>query len=229
MENGFPRIRCVADTGILVEFGDCIDPAIHDQVLGLDRSLSCNPFPGLTSLTPAYASLLVGIDPCITTPDAAISFILKIGDSSTTGSDSRRVVEIPVCYDAPYGPDLSHVASVTGRTRDEVVAAHLFAEYRVYMYGFAPGFAYLGSLLPEIHLPRRAAPVRGVPAGSVNIAGPQCIVTTIEMPTGWWTIGRSPAAIFRPFDPEPFLFRVGDRVRFVEISKEKLESMTAGG
>lgn len=229
MEDGFPRLRCVADTGILVEFGDRIDPAVHDQVLNLDRALCSNPFPGLTSLTPAYASLLVGIDPCITTPDAAIAFILKTGESTATRSDSPRVVEIPVCYDAPYAPDLAHVASVTGRTPQEVVAAHLSANYRVYMYGFAPGFAYLGGVLPEIQLPRRSAPVTGVPAGSVNIAGPQCIVTTIEMPTGWWTIGRSPAAIFRPLDPEPFLFRVGDRVRFVDISKKQLEKMTARG
>lgn len=228
MEDGFPRLRCVADTGILVEFGDCIDPAVHDQVLNLDRALSSNPFPGLTSLTPAYASLLVGIDPCITTPDVVISFILEI-QVSTTGSDSPRVVEIPVCYDTLYAPDLAHVASVTGRTPEEVVAAHMSAEYRVYMYGFAPGFAYLGSLPPQIQVPRRASPVRGVPAGSVNIAGPQCIVTTIEMPTGWWTIGRSPAAIFRPLNPEPFLFRVGDKVRFVDITKDKLEMMTARG
>ena len=229
MEDGFPRIRCVADTGILVEFGDCIDPAVHDRVLNLDFAISSNPFTGLISLTPAYASLLIGIDPCITTPEAVITFIRGIGESLDPRLHSPRVVEIPVCYDAPYGPDLAHVASVTGRTRDEFVAAHLSADYRVYMYGFAPGFAYLGSLPPQIQVPRRAAPVRGVPAGSVNIAGPQCIVTTIEMPTGWWTIGRSPAAIFRPFDPEPFLFRVGDKVRFVDISKEKLETMTVHG
>jgi inhibitor of KinA len=229
MEDGFPRLRCVGDTGILVEFGDRIDPAFHDQVLNLDQALSSNPFPGLVSLTPAYASLLVGIDPCIITPDATIDLILRIGESSATRSDSPRVVEIPVCYDPPYAPDLAHVASVTGRTPHEVVAAHLSVSYRVYMYGFAPGYAYLGGVPPEIQLPRRAAPVRGVPAGSVIIAGPQCIVTTIEMPTGWWAIGRSPAPIFRPFDPEPFLFRISDRVRFVGISSEKFEAMAAHG
>ena len=229
MEEGFPRLRCVGDTGILVEFGDRIDPAIHDRVLNLDRALGSNPFPGLVSLTPAYASVLVGIDPCITTPDAAIAFISKIGESPATRSDPSRVVEIPVCYDPPYGPDLAHVASVTGRSPHDVAAAHLSASYRVYMYGFAPGWAYLGGVPPEIQMPRRAAPVGGVLAGSVIIAGPQCIVTTIEMPTGWWTIGRSPAPIFRPLDPEPFLFRIGDRVRFVGISTEKLEAMAAHG
>jgi inhibitor of KinA len=168
MEDGFPHLRCVGDTGILVEFGDRIDPAFHDQVLNLDHALSSNPFPGLVSLTPAYASLLVGIDPCITTPDATIDLILRIGESSATRSDSPRVVEIPVCYDPPYAPDLAHVASVTGRTPHEVVAAHLSASYRVYMYGFAPGYAYLGGVPPAIQLPRRAAPVRGVPAGSAG-------------------------------------------------------------
>lgn len=229
MEDGFPRLRCVGDTGILVEFGDRIDPAIHDQVLNLDRALGSNPFLGLVSLTPAYASLLIGIDPCITTPDAAMAFISRLRESPGAQADLPRVVEIPVCYDPPYAPDLAHVASVTGRTRNEVVAAHLSASYRVYMYGFAPGYAYLGGVPPEIQLPRRPAPVRGVQAGSVIIAGPQCIVTTIEMPTGWWVIGRSPTPIFRPLDPEPFLFRIGDRVRFVGISTEKFKAMAAHG
>jgi inhibitor of KinA len=225
MDDEYPHIRCVADTGILVEFGGGIDPIVHDRVLNLDLILSAHPFKGLTSLTPTFASLLIGIDPCMTTPGAAIAFIRNISASSATPLHSPRVFEIPVCYEMPYASDLAHVAEVTGQTLDTVVAAHLSATCRVYMYGFAPGFAYLASLPPEIQLPRRAAPVRGVPAGSVNIAGPQCIVTTIDMPTGWWTIGRSPTAIFRPFDSEPFLFKIGDTVRFVEISKEKLETM----
>ena len=54
------------------------------------------------------------------------------------------------------------------------------------------------------------------------IAGPQCIVTTLTMPTGWWVIGRSPARILTGDPAKPFLFDVGDRIRFQRISTDDL-------
>jgi inhibitor of KinA len=66
--------------------------------------------------------------------------------------------------------------------------------------------------------------VRDVPAGSVIIAGQQCIVTTFVMATGWWIIGRSPAKLFRPDEEEPVLFGVGDEVRFVRVGPEALDA-----
>jgi len=60
--------------------------------------------------------------------------------------------------------------------------------------------------------------VRGVPAGSVIIAAGQCIVTTLTMPTGWWIIGHSPTLILDPTGAQPFLFDVGDRVKFRRVS-----------
>jgi inhibitor of KinA len=110
-----------------------------------------------------------------------------------------------------------------------VIAAHLGGRYRVYMYGFAPGYAYLGGVAPEIQVPRRTSPVRDVPAGSVIIAGPQCIVTTVTMPTGWWIIGRSPVRIFRPEATDPFLLDVGAEVRFVQISTAEMAEELADG
>jgi inhibitor of KinA len=93
------------------------------------------------------------------------------------------------------------------------------------MYGFAPGYAYLAGVPEEIRLPRKQAAVRDISAGSVIIAGPQCLVTTLTMPTGWWIIGRSPTRILRGEDVNrPFLFDVGDRVRFRRISRDVFEA-----
>ena len=64
----FPRLRCVGDSAILVEFGDAIDPAINGRVVALDRRLAREPLPGIVSLTPAYASLMVVFDPLVTEP-----------------------------------------------------------------------------------------------------------------------------------------------------------------
>ncbi len=227
--NSFSRIRCVGDSGILVEFGDRIAFDVNDRVVALDRALQEAPPPGLVSLTPAYASLLVGYDPLTTTPETLIAAIEATDHNASPVPAGAQGVEIPVCYDPPYGPDLARVAADTGRSVEAVVAAHLSASYRVYMYGFAPGYAYLGGVAPEIQVPRRTTPVRDVPTGSVIIAGPQCIVTTVMMPTGWWIIGRSPARIFRPEDPEPFLLQVGAEVRFLRISAAELAARCDDG
>ena len=92
------------------------------------------------------------------------------------------------------------------------------------MYGFAPGYAYLGGVPETLHLPRKPAPLRGVPAGSVLIAGAQCIVSTLVMPTGWWIIGRSPTPILTGDPSRPFLFDIGDRVRFQRLSRAAFEA-----
>jgi inhibitor of KinA len=71
------------------------------------------------------------------------------------------------------------------------------------MYGFAPGYAYLAGVPEPIQLPRKSAAVRDVAAGSVLIAGPQCLVTTLTMPSGWWNIGRSPTQIMTAGEDHP--------------------------
>ena len=61
------------------------------------------------------------------------------------------------------------------------------------------------------------------------IAGPQCLVTTLKMPTGWWIIGRSPTPILRDGEERPFLFEIGDRVRFRRIGRAAFEAAAGGG
>ena len=105
-----------------------------------------------------------------------------------------------------------------------MIAAHLAGDYTVFLYGFAPGYAYLGCVRDELQLPRKDTALRDVPAGSVIIAGAQCIVTTLMMPTGWWIIGRSPTAILQDDPARPFLFDVGDAVQFRRISRAEFEA-----
>jgi inhibitor of KinA len=139
-----------------------------------------------------------------------------------------RQREVRICYDAELAPDLPRVAEATGLDPEAVIAAHLAGDYRVYMYGFAPGYAYLAGVPEPIRLPRKTAPVRDVAAGSVLIAGPQCLVTTFIMPTGWWIIGRSPTRILDGGEgSRPFLFDVGDSVRFTRIDRATFEAEAA--
>ncbi len=214
----FPAFRPVADRAVLVEFGSVIAPEVHAQVVRLDRLLTVAPPLGLIEVTPAYANLMISFDPLVTDHDAMIAAVLGVLSGPEPTLAPPRLHDIPVCYDADLGTDLVQVAQLKGMSPEAVIAAHLDAAYRVYLYGFAPGYAYLAGTPDALHLPRKPAAVRDIPAGRVIIAGPQCIVTTLKMPTGWWIIGSSPAKILRE-GPQPFLFAVGDTVRFHRITR----------
>ena len=222
----FPVFTPVAEHSLLVEFGDRIDRAINDQVLALDAGLAATPAPGMLETVPAYASLLIRFDPLVTDAVSVRRHAQAlIGPARQAGTTTDR--EVLVCYDPDLAPDLDPVATATGLTRAEVIAAHLSGRYQVFMYGFAPGYAYLAGVPPALHLPRKPAPLRGVAAGSVLIAGPQCLVSTLVMPTGWWIIGRSPTRILTDDPARPFLFDVGDRVRFRQIDRAEFDGRAA--
>ncbi len=219
----FPRFRAVAEQGVLVEFGDRISDAVHEQVLLLDSVLAIRGFPGFREAVPAYVNLLVIFDPLVT-DHLGVETTLRAMLSATAQTRAKGATHIvDVCYDDALAPDLAEVALLTGLSPEAVIAAHLSGEYRVFLYGFAPGYAYLAGVPQAIRLPRKTTAVRGVAAGSVIIAAAQCIVSTLTMPTGWWVIGRSPTLILRDDPAKPFLFDVGDSVRFRRISRAELE------
>jgi inhibitor of KinA len=98
------------------------------------------------------------------------------------------------------------------------VDAHLGAAYRVYMLGFVPGFAYLGTVDARIAMPRRPSPRLSVPAGSVAIAGQQTGVYPMQTPGGWNVIGRTPLRMFDATRAAPSLLSPGDTVMFRAIN-----------
>ncbi|MDO5630378.1 MAG: allophanate hydrolase subunit 1 [Paracoccus sp. (in: a-proteobacteria)] len=221
--SGFPRLIAVADHALLIEWAEALDDAAHAQVLRLDRALQSDPAPGQQAVIPAYVSLLIQFDPLHSDHAAVQAHARRL--MACPGSDSAqgRLREVQVCYDDDLAPDLPEVAARCRMTPQQVIDCHLSGDYRVYMYGFAPGYAYLGGVPKPLQLDRKPAPLRGIPAGSVIIAGPQCIVTTLTMPTGWWIIGRSPTRILDGSADRPFLFEVGDRVRFRRISRAECQ------
>jgi len=114
---------------------------------------------------------------------------------------------------------LAEVAERTGLSRAEVIRRHTDPTYDVHFLGFVPGFAYLGPLDPALVLPRRAAPRRRVPAGTVAIAGAQTGVYPLETPGGWHLIGHTDAVLFDPARDPPNLLAAGDRVRFSPVGE----------
>jgi inhibitor of KinA len=106
---------------------------------------------------------------------------------------------------------------------------HLAREYRVFVVGFVPGFAYMASVDPRIAAPRRTSPRLRVPAGSVAVAAGQTGVYPAETPGGWSLIGRCPVKPYDADRAEPFMFHPGDRVRFTRISESAYRATSQWG
>ncbi|KAB7647602.1 5-oxoprolinase subunit B family protein [Polymorphobacter fuscus] len=204
-----PTVQPVGDTAVLLGFGDAIDPAVFDGILALEAAIIADPPPGLVETVPAYVTLLIVFDPLVT--DGETIAAAALARTGTARPTTGALHWIAMCSDAHLAPDLADVADRVAMPAADVLAAHFATEYRVYMYGFAPGYAYMDGVVPALQLPRKPVPVRSRPTGSVMIAGGQCLITTLPMPTGWWVIGATTTQVLRP---DGFLFQPGDRVRF---------------
>ena len=231
----WPRLLPVGDLGLLVEFGDSIDPALNDAVVALDRAIADAGVPGVVEAVPTYRSLLIEFEPRVIPLGGLVERVRELlhGDAAATGSRAtptraaaRRLL-VPVAYGGELGDDLAEAAGLLGIAPEAVVGAHLAAEYRVYMIGFMPGFAYLGGLPPELHLPRRCTPRARAPEGSIMIGGQQAAIAALPLQTGWYVIGRTPARGFDKERAEPFLFRAGDRIRFRPVGADEFARLSA--
>ena len=224
-----PRFRPVADHAVLVELATEAGDAASAQVVALDHALQSAQIPGVTEWVPALVNLLVCFDPMQTDHKAVTEALYALFPLPPGADSAARVHVVPVCYDPAFAPDLDDVAQACGLTPEAVIAAHGQGDYRVCMYGFAPGYAYLSGVPSRIQVPRKPQPLRDIPAGSILIAGAQCLATTLVMPTGWSIIGRTPARILRDDPHRPFLFDIGDRVVFEPVTRDAYEAALATG
>lgn len=222
-----PTFRAVGDHAVLVEFGDKVSKDTNATVHQLDRALAAQPFDGFEEAVPAFVNILIDFDPLVTDHGAVEAVVNDLVSASSDHTAEASTREVLVCYEDVENSDLEEVARLTGLSTEAVINAHLSGDYSVYMYGFAPGYAYLASVPEEIRLPRKDSAIRGIKGGSVLIAGPQCLVTTITMPTGWWIIGKSPTRVLTGNDEDPFLFDVGDPVVFRRVTQDEYDAAMA--
>lgn len=214
--------RLAGDTGLLVEFGEGIDPKVNAKVRAMTRALEKNMPAGVREIIPTYRSLLFIYDPGATNPEILCPLIEQVENSlETLAMAPARIVEIPVCYGGKFGPDIENVQRSHGLTTDQVIQRHSAPAYLIYMVGFTPGFPFLGGLDVTLFTPRLTTPRMHVPQGSVGIANNQTGMYPIASPGGWQIIGRTPLRLFAPDRSNPFLYKAGDKIKFIPISEQE--------
>ncbi len=139
----------------------------------------------------------------------------------SANSKQGRLIELPAYYSLESGMDLERIAKYAKLTVEQVITLHQEQEYRVYAIGFAPGFAYLGEVDERIAMQRLTTPRLKVPKGAIAIADRQTAVYPAQSPGGWNIIGLCPIDMFNPQAEPTMPVEVGDRVKFIAITKSQ--------
>ena len=154
------RIVAAGDACVLLQFESRIDEHVNAQAVAAAAALAMAALPGVRDIVPTFRSVAVHFDPLLTRLEVLLDALGAAGVNAGAGALAHQSepVRIPVCYGGEFGPDLPHVAQVSGLSEEEVVTLHSKSAYRVFMLGFMPGFAYLGPVPRRIAAARRASP-----------------------------------------------------------------------
>jgi KipI family sensor histidine kinase inhibitor len=201
------------DHALLLEFDSTA------EVLAWSEALRDAGLAGVVDTVSAARTVLLKLaEPRHQAPTRQHLAALRIDNAAVrravTGTDDEADAVIDVVYD---GDDLDDVATLTGLSVDDVVAAHTGTPWRVGFGGFAPGFAYLVGGDERLRVPRRDEPRTKVPAGAVGLAGEFSGVYPRPSPGGWQLIGRTDATLWDIDRDPPALLTPGMWVRFRAI------------
>lgn len=221
------------DTAITV----CFENEISKEVNGFVTSFICaveqKGIKGVIELIPAFNSVTVLYDSTVTSAGTLKikleRIIKKLGNSQQS---SAVLYKIPVCYEEEFSPDMKNVEAHTGLSREEIIEIHSSTDYLIYMLGFLPGFAYLGEMDKRLATPRLDSPRVEISRGAVGIGGEQTGIYPVASPGGWQLIGRTPVLVYDRERENPILYKSGDYIRFVPISRNEyfeIEKAVQGG
>ena len=134
------------------------------------------------------------------------------------------VWEIPVCYDNIFSSDMNEYSKKISLTKDEIIQLHSSKTYYLHMYGFLPGFMYLGGLDSKLQISRKTIPSRRVLKGSVAVGGSQTGIYPSNSPGGWYVIGNTPINLFDASNlNQPVAFPDSNYVKFSPVSIKEYE------
>ncbi len=225
----YPRFLPAGEAALVVELGGEIALAVNARVRALDRLVADAAIAGVAETLPTNRSLFIAYEPLTLSFGALVRRVevLLASLPEAPAETAGKSWLIPVAYGGVYGVDLAGVAATLGMSEAAAIERHAAPEYRVFMIGFQPGFAYLGPLDAALFVSRHDAPRAEIPAGTVSIAGPQTVINSVAAPSGWKLIGRTPVRLFDLRRAAPFLLAPGDRVRFRPVPGSAFDALEA--
>lgn len=219
------QLKFINEETLLVEFRNRIEDETYQRVLNLDAALNDAPIARHLETLPAFCSLMIRFDTSAITQDDLLLALADLNDQRYTVYQSKW--RVPVCFESACAEDLQEAASLLNMNEEQLVVCLLERPLRLYMYGFAPGFSYLGGLDERLSLPRRANPRAPMPAGALMIAGGLASIASVSMPTGWYVLGQTPLTMFSAAREPMVPFSAGDELHLYRINMDDFRAMQA--
>lgn len=216
------EIKILGEDGILIRFEEKINIKTNLKVQNLKKFLLNEKIPGIKELIPSYRSLLVLYDPDKISLRDLKEIVSKFQYKKHFFYVKRKkVFEIPAYFGIDLGIDLPFVSKYHNLSEEKVIKILLRKIYYVYMFGFLPGFIYLGGLPKILHTPRLESPRVSVPRGSIGIGGEQLGIYSISSPGGFRIVGLTYLNLIEIENEIKSWIKEGDFVRFKRISKDE--------
>ena len=124
------RIFPLGDSAITVDFGNVIDEAVNNEVIGRFHQLKNYPLHGMIEMIPAYSSLTIRYDVCTVRKNTTIDItafdwmknkldeLLQLPMSAP--QTSSRLLQIPVCYENGFAPDIKQLAAIKNLSQENI-------------------------------------------------------------------------------------------------------------
>lgn len=219
------KILLCGDSAVAVQFGETADIQTNLMVRALDLALREHPIAGIIESVPTYRSEMIHYDPlsisCQKLREALRDLMSSVNWNAIKPSD--EVVIVPVYYTDPK-TEVRSVAEYEHISEENVIRIHTNRYHYAFMMGVTPGTVYLSSPTGSFTIPRKSVPVPKPYASSIQIWSTHTTISPFHSQSGWYMIGRVPAACYNPKRPEdPYLVIPGQWVRFRPIEADEFE------
>ena len=172
MTNPKSRRLFLGESGLVLEYGNQIDPDIFGRVLLTASVIRDRRVAGILNVVPTYRSLLVEFDPLTISLEKLYAVIDDIENNlADAEAPTGRYFELPTFYGKPYDFDTARIAEHNALSPEDVVRIFSESTLLVYFIGFIAALPYIGDLPECLHTPRLPSPRVKLPAGVVGWGG----------------------------------------------------------
>ncbi|MGL6260804.1 5-oxoprolinase subunit B family protein [Vibrio sp. WXL103] len=210
----------VSETTLLVEFQAPLSIELSHLIGHVAKMLLKRHSKVLMNVTPSHQTLSLDYLPYRVDARVLIADLQRLVANAQLAHLNTKLLTLPIYYHPSVGYDIEAYEQ-KGLSLNQVIELHTQESYYVSALGFAPGFAFLAGLNPELSMPRLSAPRTQVAAGSVGIADEFTAVYPSTSPGGWRIIGNCPQPLYLPKQEPITPFSVGATVRFKSINQRQ--------
>ena len=210
---------------ILITFTSAINSDLIQVISCIKNTIESDYKEYLIDTVQSINSLLIVFDRKKISLDEFYAKVKSVKPVKSINKLKSKIWEIPVCYDPYYASDLEEFSKSKNLSKQDVIKIHKSKVYDIMSMGFLPGFMYLGNTDNRLYCERKPRPSLNIKKGSIGLALNQTCIYPQDSPGGWHIIGSSPINFFDLNYKSPCFAKPGDKIKFIEISKSRYESI----